>query len=167
MTSTGKRIKIFDVANLPKIYQDIFESYHNQSDLLAELLQNAVDSVRMSSSDNPLIEIRFDHKNKVLTVKDNGIGMTADDLEDFALGRTKKPSSGLLFLGGEKGLGSSFIFGGSDNFYIETCRDGKLTIAECRGAHDSILNNVEPDFFILEEEAKERMPNSTEIQVTG
>src|SRR5262245_55980120 len=167
MTSARKRIKIFEAANLPKIYQDIFESYHNQSDLLAELLQNAIDSVRMSSSDNPLIEIKFDQRNKVLIVKDNGIGMTVDDLEDFALGRTKKPSSGLSFLGGEKGLGSSFIFGGSDNFLIETCKEGKLTIAECRDAHDSILNGVEPDFFILEEEANERMPNYTEIQVTG
>ena len=167
MTNTRKKIKIFDAANLPKIYQNIFESYHNQSDLLAELLQNAVDSVRMSNSDNPLIEIKFNQKTKVLTVKDNGIGMTVEDLEDFAPGRTKKASSGFSFLGGEKGIGTSFIFGGSDSFYIETCKDGTLTIAECINAHDSILNNIEPDFFILEEEANERMPNYTEIQVTG
>jgi Histidine kinase-, DNA gyrase B-, and HSP90-like ATPase len=167
MVSNRKRIRIFDAANIPKIYQNIFQSYHNQSDLLAELLQNAVDSVRMSNSDNPLIEIKFDQKNKVLTVKDNGIGMMVDELEDFAPGRTKKSSSGFSFLGGEKGIGTSFIFGGSDKFYIETCKDGRLTIAECLGAHDAILNNKEPDFFILEEEANERMPNYTELQVTG
>jgi molecular chaperone HtpG len=167
MASNRKRIKIFDAANLPKIYQNIFESYHNQSDLLAELLQNAVDSVRMSNSDNPLIEIKFDQRTKILSVKDNGIGMTVEELEDFAPGRTKKISSGFSFLGGEKGIGTSFIFGGSDKFYIETCKEGRLTIAECIGAYDSILNSKEPDFFILEEEANERMPNYTEVQVTG
>src|SRR5215210_534717 len=103
MASNRKRIKIFDAANLPKISQNIFESYHNQSDLLAELLQNAVDSVRMSNSDNPLIEIKFDQRTKILFVKDNGIGMNVEELEDFAPGRTKKVSSGFSFLGGEKG----------------------------------------------------------------
>ena len=57
-----RKIKVFEAANIPKIYKNIFDAYHNDSDLLAELLQNAVDSIRMAKPDNALIEIKFDAK---------------------------------------------------------------------------------------------------------
>ena len=167
MSERKKRIRVFEAADIPKIYRNIFESYHNESDLLSELLQNAIDSIRIGKPDNPLVEIKFNQEDKTLTVKDNGLGMSVGDLEDFALGKTKKTGPQFSSLGGEKGIGSSYIFGGSDRFYIETCKDGKLTIAECIGAYEAIMNNKEPEFFILEEEPQERLPNSTEIQVTG
>ena len=167
MAESRKKIKVFEAADIPKLYRDIFESYHNDSDLLSELLQNAVDSIRIADPINPLIEITFNSKNKLLKIKDNGIGMTSEDLEDFAIGRTKKGGPQFSSLGGEKGIGSSFIFGGSDQFFIETCKEGKLTIAECRNAYDSIMANQEPEFYILEEDRNERLPNYTEIQVTG
>lgn len=35
MTNQKKRqIKVFEAIDIPKIYKDIFESYHNDSDLL-------------------------------------------------------------------------------------------------------------------------------------
>ena len=167
MCKVKKKIDVFRAADLPKLYRDIFESYHNESDLLSELLQNAIDSIRIAKSDAPLVEIRFNVKDKVLSVKDNGLGMTVEDLEDFALGRTKKDAPQFSSLGGEKGLGSSYIFGGSDKFYIETCKDGNFTIAECIDAHNSIMKNKEPEFFVLEEETQDRVANFTEIQITG
>lgn len=167
MVETRKRIRVFEAANIPKMYRDVFESYHNESDLLSELLQNATDSIRIAKPDNPLIEIKFSKKDKTITVKDNGLGMSIEDLEDFALGRTKKSGPQFSSLGGEKGIGASYIFGGSDKFCIETCRNGRLIIAECIGAYQKIMNDEEPEFFVIEEESQERLPNSTEIQVTG
>ncbi len=162
-----KRIDIFKAADLPKIYRDLFASYHNNSDLLAELLQNAIDSIRIAMPDTPIVEITFYKNEKKVVVKDNGLGMSSDDLEDFALGRTNKDGPDFSSLGGEKGLGSSYIFGGSDKFYIETCKDGKYTIAECNGAYESIMKNTEPDFFVIDEETQERHPNFTELHITG
>ena len=167
VSETKKRVKVFQAADIAKMYSNIFDAYHNDSDLLAELLQNAVDSIRMEKTDNPLVEITFNQKKQSLSVKDNGIGMLPEDLEDFAIGKTKKKGKRFSSLGGEKGIGSSYIFGASDFFGIETCKDGRLTIAECRGAYDAIMNSKDPDFFILSEQRQERVPNYTDIQVTG
>ena len=69
MCKVKKKIDVFRAADLPKLYRDIFESYHNESDLLSELLQNAIDSIRIAKPDAPLVEIRFNVKDKVLSVK--------------------------------------------------------------------------------------------------
>lgn len=167
VSETKKRVKVFQAADIAKMYSNIFDAYHNDSDLLAELLQNAIDSIRMEKTDNPLVEIIFNNKNQSINVKDYGLGMTPEDLEDFAIGKTKKKGKRFSSLGGEKGIGSSYIFGASDYFGIETCRNGRLTIAECKGAYDAIMNSKDPDFFILSEQRNERIPNYTDIQVMG
>ena len=167
MSSEAKRIRVFRAADVPKMYRNMLDSYHGEADLLAELLQNALDSIRMSGESKPQITVVFDPQRRRLTVRDNGLGMSAEDLEHLALGKTKKPDRQFSMLGGEKGIGSAYIFGGSDCFYIETCHEGHLTIAECKGAYNSIMQGVEPDFLILEEETTGRTPNYTEIQVEG
>ena len=66
MEKPKKRIRIFEAADIPKMYRDIFESYHNDSDLLSELLQNAIDSIRIAKPDNPLVQSLKSGKIKLL-----------------------------------------------------------------------------------------------------
>lgn len=63
-----------------KSIKDIEDSYNNEWDILAELCQNAVDAVRKLSTDNGLIELDVDASRKMISIRDNGIGITPEKL---------------------------------------------------------------------------------------
>lgn len=164
--SNKRKIDLFRAADISQVYQVLFESYHHDSDLLAELLQNAVDSIRMAKFQQPHIEIKFYEADKKISVRDNGLGMSEDDLKGFALGVTDKKPSKFSNLGGEKGLGAAFILGGSDEIFIDSCKDGHHILAECLHAYDSIKERKTPDFFVIEDRDF-KSENYTEITVKG
>jgi len=57
--NSRKKIDLFKAADIAQVYQVLFESYHHDSDLLSELLQNAVDSIRMANPGQPCIDVKF------------------------------------------------------------------------------------------------------------
>ncbi len=137
--------KHFDLAkyiNIPHLWRGILDSYHNYYDIFSELVQNSVDSVRKAGVKCPSIKVSFDHKDQLIEIRDNGVGLSETDLQFFALGNTNKADEEDSI--GEKGLGASFILGISDSFYIESRRDNIKIIATCEKAYDSIHNKTVP-----------------------
>ncbi len=63
--------------------------YNDTDVVLRELVQNSLDAVRLrfgnAASEAGLVEIRWDTKNRVLTVRDNGTGMTQSVIEENLL----------------------------------------------------------------------------------
>lgn len=166
LSQARRVIDLFRAVDIPRLYKALFESYHHDSDLLAELLQNAVDSIRMANPKIPRVDISFDEVEKRVSVRDTGLGMSEGDLEGFALGRTDKSGPQFSHLGGEKGLGAAFILGGSDDILIDSCKEGKRIVAECKGAFDSISKDDKPDFYVISEDEL-KSENYTEITVRG
>ncbi len=68
--------------------------YSDQEIFLRELVSNAVDAISKLQTlsrkgefegkiDQPLVEVKLDEKNKTLTIVDNGIGMTEDEVRKY------------------------------------------------------------------------------------
>ena len=68
--------------------------YSDQEIFLRELVSNAVDAIQKLNTlsrkggfkgevKEPLVEIILDEKNKSLTIKDNGIGMTEEEVKKY------------------------------------------------------------------------------------
>ncbi|TZF84479.1 molecular chaperone HtpG [Pedobacter sp. BS3] len=68
--------------------------YSDNEIFLRELVSNAVDAVQkikrlaalgqyQGELGNPLVEVAFDEKKKTITVSDNGLGMTADEIKKY------------------------------------------------------------------------------------
>jgi hypothetical protein len=140
---TQKTLDLGACVDVPHLWKGILDSYHNFYDIFSELIQNSVDSVRKAERTKPKINISYDNTTQTIEVKDNGIGLSEDDLKYFALGNTNKADDDQTI--GEKGLGASFILGISDTFYLETVRDNKKIVATCKNAFDTIQSRSVPE----------------------
>ena len=138
-----KKLDLGQCINVPHLWRGILDSYHNYYDIFSELIQNSIDSVRKSAKPNPHITISFDQENQTIEVVDNGLGLSENDLQFFALGNTNKIDEDQSI--GEKGLGASFILGISDSFYVESVCNGKKIIATCENAFDTIYSRKVPE----------------------
>jgi hypothetical protein len=146
-----KEIGIFTEADLPKIARGIIESYHYDTDFLSELLQNAVDAIRRTNrKTGNQIYVEYNSPKGLWTVKDNGTGMSKDDLKLFALGRTDKEDL-RSFLIGEKGVGGSYVLLISDYFEVESVKNGQKVRAVCEKARETLFSGKEPKLRIVEE----------------
>lgn len=103
----------------------IESSYSNHRDILAELLQNAVDAVNKTDREGK-IDIVFDCKTNSIEEKDNGCGIKSELLGDllkpFSTNKEGDPDSI-----GEKGVGLKFAYFQSNKFTINTYCDGILS----------------------------------------
>lgn len=109
--------------------ENVLESYHHATDLLAEALQNAVDAIdahtERESQAPRRLKLEFDAAARRFAVGDTGVGMSVDDLslvfqpnvsfKKGALSRRKGRSRG------EKGVGLSFLLLACDRLAIQTC----------------------------------------------
>lgn len=97
----------------------IDDSYNNEWDIYAEILQNAVDAIRLDESDTGLIELEVDCRYKSIKITDTGIGINPVDLPELL-----KPFStnkfNLDIAVGEKGVGLKFVIFQTNNFYIKS-----------------------------------------------
>ncbi len=55
--------------------RDIDDSYNHNWDVIAELCQNAVDAIRMSSVQRGVISLEVDCSEKSIRIADNGVGI--------------------------------------------------------------------------------------------
>jgi len=146
-----------------KIAEGIIESYHNETDVYSEAIQNAVDSIFESKVKNPQLIITLDKTENFFKIKDNGLGMSSGDLLGFALGRTHKTGKRLS---GGLGVGASYLLYNSDKIKIESVKNGEKIIVHCDDAYKKTKNHEEAEFEIdLEEATKEK--NYTEITILG
>lgn len=69
-----------DIEQIRRSIQDIDDSYNNEWDILAELLQNSVDAIRETERPSGKITIELDSRHRTIRVVDDGIGIDSDDL---------------------------------------------------------------------------------------
>lgn len=155
-----KRISLFDHADVLETTRNLLKSYHSDTDVLSELVQNSINNLLLNNVPNPSIAIRYDASKNQLEVQDNGTGLTEDEMKYFALGTSgTKNREGTL---GLFGFGAAYILAVSDYFEVESWTRGTHVSALCEGAFDAIVNRGdEPDFFIIDSSG-----NSTEKQGT-
>ena len=140
--------------------------YSNKDIFLRELVSNASDALdkrrieclkdaELAANDNPAIKISADPQTKTLTVSDNGIGMTKDELvaylgtiaksgtkEFLAAAKTSGTASELI---GQFGVGFYSVFmvadkaevvtrklGSQETYKFESSGDGSYTIADAQ-----------------------------------
>ncbi len=102
-----------------KSIRDIDDSYNNDWDILAELLQNSVDAIRALNPEDPSINIEVNSLDKSITVKDNGIGISPNLLAGLLrpFSTNKDNDTGSI---GEKGVGLTFVLFSCDRFEINS-----------------------------------------------
>ena len=97
----------------------ILDSYSHEWDLLAELTQNAIDSITRQKPVKGHIQIELDAPNRSLVIKDNGGGIDPNELPRLLrpFGSDKMKDSSQV---GQKGVGLTFVTFSTSSFEIET-----------------------------------------------
>jgi hypothetical protein len=162
--SKRKRVKIFSRADILETTRNLLKSYHSDTDVLSELIQNSINNLLLFKSPNPSLSIAYNLQANELEVRDNGTGFTEQDMQYFALGTsgTRKIEGSL----GAFGYGAAYILAASDYFELESVSEDGYIRAICDGAYDSIMNkSKEPEFFIVEREESDLTSSGTKILV--
>ena len=123
------------IAQMRQSILDIDDSYNNDWDILAELLQNSVDAIRETDRKDGKIHIVVDCQNKIISVKDNGIGIISTELPSLLclFGTNKKNNEKTI---GEKGVGLKFALFSCNDFYIKSCNNSNAIEAIVKDAHN-------------------------------
>lgn len=140
------------IREIRKSIIDIDDSYNNDWDILAELLQNSVDAIKKEKPNNPQIIIEVDSINQNISVQDNGNGIENNELPRLlAPFSTNKENDEESI--GEKGVGLTFVIFSCNHFHIKTGTKNSTTIGEIKDAynwkkslmHDPILLQISED----------------------
>ena len=112
----------------------IDDSYNNDWDIYAELIQNAVDAIRQSDIGNGHIELEVDCPNRAIKIMDSGIGINPDELPDLLkpFGTNKYGDNVAI---GEKGVGLKFVIFSSNFFRIKSGNTTGSAVAEIQNAN--------------------------------
>lgn len=139
---------IFD----PKVIEHLgIRMYSTLPPVLAELIANAYDADAKKVN----IEL-FDVGDKTITVKDNGMGMSLDDLNNkfLVIGRNRrKEGESVTSLGrkviGKKGLGKLSFFGIVKTVKVDTVKDGKRNVFTMDW--DQLMESIDGKYVIVPE----------------
>lgn len=130
-----------------------------------ELMQNSFDGVkaRQNITDNKgsgSIDIKIDKKNRTISIKDDGIGMTPDIVKNafLSIGGTNKEGLDVSERSGGFGLAKVQFLLGSEKVKVITVRDGTKTSIEATN-----IQLYNDDFEIKTESTNE--PNGTFVEV--
>lgn len=124
---------------IKKQIENIYESYSNPWDILAELNQNAVDAVKEWESEyenedrEHSINLRIERPSRSVVIEDTGIGILPDNLPDL-LAPNATDKAGDVSTIGEKGVGLTYCIFCSNEFHIETTSEKGRYQAEINGA---------------------------------
>lgn len=142
-----------DIQQVRKSIIGIDDSYNNQWDVLAELLQNAVDAIRQKYNQNITgeyegkIDIYINSQTKEIQVADNGLGIDYKSLPEllkpFSSG--KDSDSNTI---GEKGVGLTFVLFNCNEFTIKTGNEEGSTIGKIKDALNWKISSNNEDLTI-------------------
>lgn len=143
---------------------DIDDSYNNEWDILAELLQNSVDAIRERGIKDGKISIKVDCQNKSIGVNDNGIGIEPEEILDLLalFGTNKKGKEDSI---GEKGVGLKFALFSCNDFMLKTATKSGATEVKIVDAYNWKKSNSNED-LPLNIETINRDFEGTEILLT-
>ncbi len=145
--------------------------YSNVAAVLTEAVANAWDA------DAGRVEIRFDKTNDSISIADDGVGMSVQDVNDKYLkvgyrrresGEAKTPKGRDVM--GRKGLGKLSLFSIAETVEVTSCKDGKphgfrMSIPEIKKAIDAGESGYSPE--PLEKMDLFSLPKGTEIILKG
>lgn len=140
---------------------DIDESYNNEWDILAELLQNSVDAIRESDREDGNIILNVNCQNKIISVKDNGIGIDTSHIQSLLalFGTNKKGKEKTI---GEKGVGLKFAMFSCNDFLLKTATEDNASEAIVKDAYNW-KKSTEDKYLSLEINELENSFDGTEI----
>ena len=155
--------------------KELYESYDNPWDLLAELAQNSVDAIKewneeyQDSGDDRDHEIRLtiNKDENAVSIEDTGIGIRPDKLPGLLAPHGTDKSGDTLTIG-EKGVGLTFCIFSSNYFEIDTISEDGHFKGYISGARDWWQGGeVEPPMANPEEEDEDsRSPDETRTKVS-
>ena len=131
----GKADLLYDVQRRNVL--NILESYHYREDVIIELIQNTMDAMEARwhkwdgntpvtdqlENEVPTIVITLDTANDTISVLDNGIGITDEDLEEVLIPNVSRKPPGLPSRG-HKGAATTFLAYGHNQFELHTKAGG-------------------------------------------
>lgn len=121
------------IKEIRKSIKDIDDSYNNDWDILAELLQNSVDAIRKKNLNKGIINIEVNSQTKSIRVNDNGIGIDPSQLANLlAPFSTNKDDDENSI--GEKGVGLTFV--------LFTCNEFKIISGNENGTKIGLIHDA-------------------------
>lgn len=113
---------------------DIDDSYNNEWDILAELLQNSVDAIRKKGNNEGILQLTVNCQNREIYLADNGIGISYDKLPQLIslFGTDKKDDESSI---GEKGVGLKFAIFSCNDFFMKTGHETGTSYAKVVNAN--------------------------------
>ena len=149
-----------------RVVQGVLESYNSNYDVLAELVQNAVDAVEdahFASCDVPyLVNVHVNLQDNYISVLDTGIGMSKQQIvAAFAPNVSFKTDVELIARRGDhvyrgyKGVGLTFLAYGTNDITIHSKQDdGELVKARMEGGRDWVSGEQDDPPIMVEDEAQ-------------
>lgn len=145
------------------------ESYHNDYDILAELIQNAIDAITVRFEENVVgyngyVSISVNSDDREIAIEDNGIGMSTVQLDKVVQFYESEKKSDEKTVG-EKEIGLSFALFQSNSASIVT-DDGKVeSVMNVSGARDwaHADDNREFDMPVVESKEKKLGHQGTKV----
>ena len=177
--ANGKQsfLEIYSTQRIKKEIQGICDSYSHPWDILAELLQNSVDSIRKwdrqyaeKEKKSHHIDIKIDKRTKSISIRDSGTGIDYDKLPAL-LAPNITDKDGDRELVGEKGVGLKFAIFSSNKFVLKTSSIKGSYTCFLNGARDWTRDSSDRKLDVESEnvEQKQREPAETytEIELEG
>lgn len=158
MTKTTGTSKFTINANQFDFVMGMLNQYSKPwSAVIREYVSNAVDAVR--TVENPNVQVilpEYDSNDTQLIIKDNGIGMSLEFIENnlnsYANSSKRNDDASI----GAKGIGSKSAFSLTDKFTITSVHDGEKTVA----IHDRKVGHI-----TYESEKPVNEPNGTIVTI--
>lgn len=139
----------------------ILDSYSHDWDILAELAQNSVDSIRRQPPTRGHVKIAINSKERSIEFSDNGSGIDPNKLQSllrpFATDKAGMPNQI-----GQKGVGLTFILFSSSYFELETHHPGGSKRAIIHNASSWITSKKDEKLFV---ELDDVSPKSRGVKV--
>lgn len=142
--------------------------FKNERQVTWEYVSNGLQYVDAGTS--PVVRVRLNSKKRVITIEDNGRGMSFRDLnDDFFVMHGENPDRRAGRPGrGRFGTGKSAAFGIADVLRITTTKEGKRTRVELSRRDLEGMDSGDPvPVRTLERETPTSQPNGTVIEVEG
>lgn len=141
-----------------KSITDIDDSYNNEWDIIAELIQNSVDAIRKMDDDSyqGKINLTIDSANREIIIEDNGIGINPEELpillKPFSSNKDKDNKTV-----GEKGVGLTFVMFNTNYFEVVTGNGDKSCKAIVKDSYSWKISTSNESLHVHVEDLEEEI----------